>query len=285
MEFDMSSKDKILEFLEENKESYTSGEAMAAALGLSRNAVWKAINDLRKLGYQIDAVSNKGYRLSEGTDIISKQGILSYLNKDKADMLSDNILIYDTLESTNKLAKERAISGSPNGSLIIAKQQSLGKGRRDHLFYSPEGGIYMSIILSPDFLPTLDKDVITAYTGVSVCQAIEELCGISPSIKPINDLFVNGKKICGILTESGMEYETGLVQWIVVGIGINFDTDVNSFPTDLQEIIGTLFAPGKGPISKNQLIANIYSRLLNWDGLDENRIKDEFQRRIILQNR
>ena len=279
----MSSKDKILEFLEENKESYTSGEAMAAALGLSRNAVWKAINDLRKLGYQIDAISNKGYRLSKGTDIISKQGILSYLNKDKADMLSDNILIYDTLESTNKLAKEKAISGSPNGSLIIAKQQSLGKGRRDHLFYSPEGGIYMSIILSPDFLPTLDKDVITAYTGVSVCKAIEELCDIIPGIKPINDLFVNGRKICGILTESGIEYETGLVQWIVVGIGINFDTDVNSFPTDLQEIIGTLFTPGHGSISKNQLIANIYERLLNWDGLDENRIKDEFQRRITMQ--
>jgi len=285
MEFDMSSKDKILEFLEENKESYTSGEAMAAALGLSRNAVWKAINDLRKLGYQIDAISNKGYRLSKETDIISKQGIISYLNKEKADMLSDNILIYDTVESTNKLAKEKAISGSPNGSLIIAKQQSLGKGRRDHLFYSPEGGIYMSIILSPDFLPTLDKDVITAYTGVSVCKAIEELCDIVPGIKPINDLFVNGRKICGILTESGIEYETGLVQWIVVGIGINFDTDVNSFPTDLQEIIGTLFAPGHGSISKNQLIANIYGRLLNWDGLDENRIKDEFQRRIILQNR
>ena len=283
MEFDMSSKDKILEFLEENKESYTSGEAMAAALGLSRNAVWKAINDLRKLGYQIDAISNKGYRLSKGTDIISKQGILSYFNKDKADMLSDNILIYDTLESTNKLAKEKAISGSPNGSLIIAKQQSLGKGRRDHLFYSPEGGIYMSIILSPDFLPTLDKDVITAYTGVSVCKAIEELCDIIPGIKPINDLFVNGRKICGILTESGIEYETGLVQWIVVGIGINFDTDVNSFPTDLQEIIGTLFTPGHGSISKNQLIANIYERLLNWDGLDENRIKDEFQRRITMQ--
>ena len=279
----MSSKDKILEFLEENKESYTSGEAMAAALGLSRNAVWKAINDLRKLGYQIDAISNKGYRLSKGTDIISKQGILSYFNKDKADMLSDNILIYDTLESTNKLAKEKAISGSPNGSLIIAKQQSLGKGRRDHLFYSPEGGIYMSIILSPDFLPTLDKDVITAYTGVSVCKAIEELCDIIPGIKPINDLFVNGRKICGILTESGIEYETGLVQWIVVGIGINFDTDVNSFPTDLQEIIGTLFTPGHGSISKNQLIANIYERLLNWDGLDENRIKDEFQRRITMQ--
>ena len=279
----MSSKDKILEFLEENKESYTSGEAMAAALGLSRNAVWKAINDLRKLGYKIDAISNKGYRLSKGTDIISKQGILSYFNKDKADMLSDNILIYDTLESTNKLAKEKAISGSPNGSLIIAKQQSLGKGRRDHLFYSPEGGIYMSIILSPDFLPTLDKDVITAYTGVSVCKAIEELCDIIPGIKPINDLFVNGRKICGILTESGIEYETGLVQWIVVGIGINFDTDVNSFPTDLQEIIGTLFTPGHGSISKNQLIANIYERLLNWDGLDENRIKDEFQRRITMQ--
>ena len=277
----MNSKEKILAFLESNKDTYTSGEAMATSLGLSRNAVWKAINELRKSGYEIDAVSNKGYRLATSTDIISKQGILSYLASDVIDKCSEDIQIYDALESTNKTAKASAISGANHGTLIVAKSQTLGKGRRDHSFYSPTGGIYMSIILSPAELPTLDKDVLTAYTGVSVCNAIKELCGIEPKIKPINDLFVNGKKICGILTESGIEFETGLVQWIVIGIGINFDSDISSFPAELQDIVDSLFLPGKATITKNQLIARIYDSLLDWNNIDEDTIKAEYQKRLI----
>ena len=276
----MTSKEKILAFLETNKDSYTSGEAMATSLGLSRNAIWKAINDLRKEGYHIDAVSNKGYRLAKDNDIISKQGILSYIN-DSNSPASDNIHIYEAVASTNKTAKEMAIAGANHGTLIIARKQESGKGRRNHIFFSPEGGIYMSIILSPDKLPTLDKDVLTAYTGVSVCNAINELCSIAPRIKPINDLFVDSRKICGILTESGIEFETGLVQWIVIGIGINFDSNISAFPKDLQDIVGSLYLPGQAQISKNQLIANIYERLLCWDNLDEDKIKAEYNNRLI----
>ena len=276
----MTSKEKILAFLETNKDSYTSGEAMATSLGLSRNAIWKAINDLRKEGYHIDAVSNKGYRLAKDNDIISKQGILSYIN-DSNSPVSDNIHIYEAVASTNKTAKEMAIAGANHGTLIIARKQESGKGRRNHIFFSPEGGIYMSIILSPDKLSTLDKDVLTAYTGVSVCNAINELCSIAPRIKPINDLFVDSRKICGILTESGIEFETGLVQWIVIGIGINFDSNISAFPKDLQDIVGSLYLPGHAQISKNQLIANIYERLLCWDNLDEDKIKAEYNNRLI----
>ena len=287
----MSSKEKVLELLELNKGTYTSGEAIATHLQLSRNAVWKAINELRKSGYTIEAVSNKGYMLSNSTDIVSKQGILSYLtpptSNASGDMItetysnSDFIHIYDVLDSTNRTAKELAISGKKHGELIVSKSQTLGKGRRDHSFYSPEGGIYMSIILSPDKLPTLDKDVLTAYTGVSVCDAIKELCNIAPRIKPINDLFVDGRKICGILTESGIEFETDLVQWIVIGIGINFDSDISTFPKDLQEIAGSIFAPGQATISKNQLIAAIYKRLIDWENIDTQTIKAEYQKRLI----
>ena len=274
----MSSKDKVLELLEKNKNTYISGEAIASSLGISRNAIWKAINELRKQGYVIEAANKKGYRLGTDNDIISAQGILSYMDKAPDNSL---IHIYDTLDSTNKTAKEMAMSTVCHGSLIIARSQTIGKGRGTHSFYSPEGGIYMSVILSPDKLPTLEPDVITAYTGVTVSTAIECLSNLSPKIKPINDLFIDGHKICGILTESGIEFDSGMVQWIVVGIGINFDSDISQFPEDLQQIVGSLFKKGQAPISKNQLIAEIYSRLLDWSQIDKNKILEKFNERLI----
>ena len=271
----MSSKDRVLEFLEHNKEDYISGEYMAESLGLSRTAVWKAIKELRNQGYIIEASSKRGYILGTSNDIISESGIVADLLAYSADKASEKkekiysavisaqgmIHIHETLDSTNRTAKEMAIAGTQGGTVVIAKSQTLGKGRREHEFFSPEGGIYMSIILTPDMLPNLEPDVITALAGVSVCEAVQDLCGIEPGIKPVNDLFVDGKKICGILTESGIEFDTGTVQWIVIGIGINFDSDINDFPKELQSIAGTLFEPGKAAVTKNRLIAAIICNL------------------------
>lgn len=274
----MSSKDKVLELLEKNKNTYISGEAIASSLGISRNAIWKAINELRKQGYVIEAVNKKGYRLGESNDIISAQGILSNMDRNIDSAL---IHIFDTLDSTNKTAKEMAMEGICHGSLIIARSQTIGKGRGTHSFYSPEGGIYMSVILSPEMLPTLEPDVITAYTGITVSDSIESLTGLSPKIKPINDLFIDGRKVCGILTESGIEFDSGMVQWIVVGIGINFDSDISQFPEDLQSIVGSLFKNGQAPISKNQLIAEIYNHLLDWRQVNKEQILKKFNERLI----
>lgn len=271
----MSSKDRVLDFLEKNKEDYISGEFMAESLGLSRTAVWKAIKELRNQGYVIEASSKKGYILGTSNDIISESGIIAELStysgngaSGKKEKIYNAILsaegmihIHETLDSTNKAAKEQAIAGATGGTLVIAKSQTLGKGRREHEFFSPEGGIYMSIILTPEMLPSLEPDVITALAGVSVCEAVQDLCGIVPKIKPVNDLFVDGKKICGILTESGTEFDTGTVQWIVIGIGINFDSDINEFPKELQSIAGSLFEPGKSFVTKNRLIAAIICNL------------------------
>ena len=273
----MSSKDKVLELLEKNKNTYISGEAIASSLGISRNAIWKAINELRKQGYVIEAVNKKGYRLGESNDIISAQGILSNMDRNIDSAL---IHIFDTLDSTNKTAKEMAMEGICHGSLIIARSQTIGKGRGTHSFYSPEGGIYMSVILSPDKLPTLEPDVITAYTGITVSDSIESLTGLSPKIKPINDLFIDERKVCGIITESGIEFDSGMVQWIVVGIGINFDSDISQFPEDLQSIVGSLFKNGQAPISKNQLIAEIYSHLLDWSQVNKEQILKKFNERL-----
>ena len=260
----MSSKDKVLEFLELNKESYISGEAMATSLGLSRNAIWKAINELRKAGYEIDAISNKGYKLKEGNDILSEAGIISYLSPALQTKYKENnsIRIYDIVNSTNRLAKEAAIAGACHGQTILANEQTEGRGRKDHSFYSPRGGLYMSIILRPEKLKTLEPDKITITTGNAVCDSIEKLAGIRPTLKPINDLFINGKKICGILTEAGTEFETGDVQWIVVGIGINFSSDISTFPEDIKKTATSLFSNSCGTTTRNQLAAVIIERIL-----------------------
>lgn len=287
----MSSKDKVLEFLELNKGTYISGESLAESLALSRTAVWKAVNELRKSGYEIDAVSNKGYMLGESNDILSAAGIISCLDSDvqKRYKGKDLICVYDTVSSTNRLAKELAIAGGEHGSVIIANEQTTGRGRRDHSFYSPKGGLYMSILLRPeggallgglqgapddskgvyaDGARPLTPDVVTGAVGNSVIDAIKNLTGISTRLKPINDLFIGDKKVCGILTEAGTEFETGLIQWMVVGIGINFDSDMDSFPEDIKEIATSLFAPGKATVSKNKLAAEIINRIIGETILD-----------------
>ena len=261
----MSSKDKILALLEANKSTFLSGEAMASSLGISRNAIWKAINDLRKNGYEIEAVSNKGYRLAGQNDILSAAGISSYLKEDVADIYKENdslIHIYDSIPSTNRKAKELAITDLKYGTLVIANEQSEGRGRADHSFYSPKGGLYMSVVMTPDHLPSTNSDEITTFIGNAVCDAISSLTDTKPTLKPINDLFVGDKKICGILTEAGTEFETGLLQWIVIGIGINFNSDINAFPEDIKNKATSLFSDNDITITRNQLVAEILNRIL-----------------------
>ena len=184
----MSSKDRVLEFLENNKEDYISGEAMATSLGLSRNSIWKAINELRKSGYNIDAISNKGYKLAGANDILSAAGIVSYIN-DKVRKIyqsdQDLIRIYDTTSSTNRIAKELAIAGMPHGTLVISNEQTEGRGRKDHSFFSPKGGLYMSILLRPEYMDIgeLKPDAVTMAVGNSVIDAIEQYWNAGETFK------------------------------------------------------------------------------------------------------
>lgn len=233
----MTSKEKILQLLVENKDQYISGEYIAKDLGISRNAIWKAMNDLRQSGYIIDAVKNKGYCLSSKNDIISAPDILNYMHNPKAVSLS----IHDSLESTNRTAKELAISKVVHGTTIIADQQTGGVAHNSKKFSSPTGGVYMSIILDPDRLSVKDNSIISAFSAVSVCKAIEDVSDITPSIQLVTDIFNGEEKIVGILNESAFDFETEKLQWIVIGIGI----------------------PGKIAENRNQLIAAILNNILS----------------------
>ncbi len=256
----MTTSEKVLFILESNKNIYMSGEEMAGQCGVSRNAVWKAIKDLRIKGYDIEAISNKGYRLAGSTDIISAEGIKACLPKDLSEA---DILVYESLDSTSDKAKELAMKGGNHGTVIVAVTQTGGRGRKDHTFHSPEGGLYMSIVLKPERLKSTDSKAVTSFVGGAVISAIKELTGIEPYIDGINDLYVKGKKICGILLESGSEFDSNSLQWIVAGIGINFDSDINKFPEDVKERASSLFETGKATITKNELIAKIMEKILD----------------------
>ena len=260
MGIEMTTAERVLFILESNKDSYTSGEEMARQCSVSRNAVWKAIKDLREKGYNIEAISNKGYRLTDKNDIISVEGIKAKLPEgfDKAD-----IFVYDSLKSTSDKAKELAMAGAPHGTVIVALTQTGGRGRRDHSFFSPEGGLYMSIVLRPEDMFSTDSKEVTTFTGEAVIEAIRELSGIEAYIGGVNDLYVDGKKICGILLESGSEFDSNTLQWIVAGIGINFDSDISGFPEDVKERASSLFEYGKATITKNALMARVIEKVLD----------------------
>jgi BirA family biotin operon repressor/biotin-[acetyl-CoA-carboxylase] ligase len=277
----MSSKKNILALLENRRDEYISGEYIAEQFNISRNAVGKAINEIKKDGYKINAVTNKGYCLCDDNDILSVQGMLPHLSQINT---SEKIFVHDILESTNKTAKEKAISGAEHGTVIIANCQTAGKGRYGRAFYSPLNyGIYMSFILRPSQFYFSTPTLITAFAAVSVCEAIETISDKKPRIKWVNDIFIDKKKICGILTEAVMDFESGNTQWIVVGVGINFNKPPSiDFPEDLQQIAGAIFETDSLPTTRNCLCSEIINRIIHSESHDEKKILEEYRRRMYI---
>ena len=206
-------------------------------------------------------------------NILSKQHILPHLASDltqgQSGSFSEQIFIYNSLESTNITAKEMAVSGTgKHGTVIIADFQSAGKGRCGKSFHSPAGhGLYISFILDSAQIGFSTPTLITAFAAVSVCDAIEAVSDKTPQIKWVNDVFLGEKKICGILTESVTTPEVTTsertaTQLVVLGIGINFNTPATEFPEDLQHIAGSLFRAGTAPITRNHLTAELINRIL-----------------------
>lgn len=266
-------KEKILSILEENRGESVSGGKMAERLGVTRAAVNKAVASLRAQGFQIEAVTGRGYRLVPECDRLSAAGIRRWLKKNK----ERTILIFDEVASTNLTAKE-VLPDCGDGALVLAQRQSMGRGRMGRSFYSPQDmGVYMTIGLHPQ--GSAEQSVfITVAAAVAVSRAIDILYGIKTQIKWVNDIYYDGKKVCGILTEGAVEMESGGVTHAVLGIGINTRYPENGLPEELAQKVGIL-PQGRG-VTKNRLAAEVanqfdllYERLYELEYLDEYRKK------------
>ena len=236
----MGTKEKVLALFEKNKGIYLSGEEIADKLNVSRNSVWKAVGNLRKDGYEIDAVPSRGYCLSEDTDILSNQGISKYLKPICHDLVLE---VLPEVASTNVLLREKAGSGLQEGYCVIANAQTKGKGRLGRSFYSPsDTGVYLSLLLRPAERSPTDAIKITTMAAVAACRAIEQVSEKQAQIKWVNDIFMDGKKVSGILTEASLNLETSSLDYVVLGIGINAYPPKEGFPKEIEQIAGAVFS-------------------------------------------
>ena len=256
----VTTKGKLLALLEDNKETFFSGEEIARTLQISRAAVWKAVNALREDGYTIDAVTNKGYRLSPDSDILSPQGIRKFLKPEYKNL---DLTVLPTAPSTNALVREKANQGCPEGCVIVACGQTAGRGRYGRQFFSPvDTGVYLSLLLRPTAYSPQQATCLTAAAAAAMCQAIESMTGQQPGIKWVNDIFLHGKKVCGILTEAAVNLETGSLDYMVLGAGVNLYPPLEGFPEEIQSIAGSVLEH-RTPEAKNRLAGEFLNRF--WD--------------------
>ncbi|MDR3296265.1 MAG: biotin--[acetyl-CoA-carboxylase] ligase [Clostridiales Family XIII bacterium] len=234
-----STKSELLKQLEDSGGAFVSGGTLAALLGISRAAVWKAAEDLRAEGYGIEAATRKGYRLTAGSDRLSLHGIAPYLDSS----LAGRIHIFDAVDSTNLTAREMLLSGAPPGTVILAEEQRRGRGRLGRDFFSPRtDSLYCSFILTPP-AGFREAQMVTVAASVAVCWAAEKWTGCQCEIKWVNDIFVGGKKICGILTEASADLEGGGVESLILGVGVNINMGEADFPEALRAAAGALSLP------------------------------------------
>jgi len=255
----MSTREKVLDCLRRKEGSYISGGELSRRLGVSRSAIWKAVENLRDDGYAIEARTNNGYRFGTGDGRISLCRLKDFLP-------SSDIEVWEEVDSTNRVAKQRAVDGCPDGTLVVARRQSSGRGRLGRSFSSPHGGIYLSLVLRPhgDIENAL---LVTSAAAVATAMAIEETTSFRCGIKWVNDLYWQGKKVVGILAEGVMDMENGSLSAVVVGIGINFCTQQQDFPPEFRSVAGSLYAgPSQVPdgVDQNDLVASLVRHLMDF---------------------
>ncbi len=252
----MATKDQILSLLLSCRGSYLSGEELALAIGISRAAVWKGVKALREAGFPIDAQPNRGYRLETGLDILSASGIQGLLNPG----LPLKIQLLPTVTSTNALLREQAEGGAPEGTVLVSGSQSKGRGRLGRSFFSPaDTGVYLSVLLRPDYETPSRAAALTTLAALAACQTVTDIAGRQAKIKWVNDVFLKGKKVAGILTEAALSMESGAVDYIVLGVGFNLYAPKEGFPPELAGVAGAILDTPRDN-GKNALTAAFLNR-------------------------
>ena len=272
----MSVKSEVIKVLEANRAQAISGQEIADQIKVSRAAVWKAIKSLKEEGYYIEATPNRGYVLLENSDVLSSQGINHYLDEPL------DIYTYKSVTSTNTLMKKLAIDYHNDYAVIVAEEQTEGRGRFGRSFFSPaKKGIYMSLLIKNQ-KSLQDATMITIQSAVALTRAIDELYGIDPKIKWVNDLYYQGKKICGILSEAISDFESGMIEAVIIGIGLNVSTSKEEFGNELAAKATSL---GLENANRNQLIAEIIKQLFKVINEDFKDVLDEYKDKSCVLNK
>ncbi|MCL4499761.1 MAG: biotin--[acetyl-CoA-carboxylase] ligase [Chloroflexi bacterium] len=244
----------VLAVLKERFGAFVSGEELGRHAGVSRTAIWKRINHIRSLGYGIESSTRRGYRLVKVTGKLIPEEVGWGLN---TATVGRSILHYDEVASTNEEAKRLAIEGAEDGAVLIAEEQTGGRGRLGRGWISPRGGIWLSVILRPRIAPS-DGPKVMMLAASSVFATLRS-AGLAASIKWPNDIIVGGKKVCGILTEMASQPE--IVDHIIVGIGLNANISLELFSTDIRACATSLEAELGHPVERLKLVQGLLQGL------------------------
>lgn len=247
---------KLLDAFTNNEEDYLSGQYLADLIGCSRAAIWKHIEELRKEGFQLEAVRRKGYRIMKTPEKVTADEIRLGL---QTNFLGRHIHYEESVDSTQKIAHRLAYEDVPEGTMVIAEEQLSGKGRMARKWYSPKyTGIWMSIILRPN-IPPPKAPQLTLIAAVAVVQTIQELTKLTPQIKWPNDILINGKKVTGILTE--LLAEADRINAIIIGIGINVNQQLEDYPEELRDIATSLSIEAGAKLERAHFIKTMLLKL------------------------
>lgn len=250
------SQERVYQVLSAAGSEFVSGQQLSEGLGITRAAVWKAVESLRRQGYDIEARSGCGYRLCSLSDRLGQREIAAYLTAPR-----DNIYVYESIDSTNTQCKRLAMNGAVDGTVVMAEEQTAGRGRKGRSFQSPQGlGLYLSILWLPQCEPSRLLP-LTSLAAVAVSRAMERVTGERADIKWPNDLLLRDKKIAGILTEMALEGESGQIDYVVLGIGINVHHKAADFTEEVAAMASSLDAELGVTVSRPRLAAALMEEL------------------------
>ncbi len=239
--------DKILNILK-NSHEHVSGEFLSSSLNVSRTAIWKHIKNLKNKGYHIEGISNKGYKLISSPDKINRPDLFSKLTTKE---IGRNFIHFDFIDSTNLKAKEFAKNKCPNGTIVVSEEQASGSGRFKRRWNSPKGGLWFTLVLRPH-IPTSEAPKITQITAACIYKTLKKF-DIDSKIKWPNDIYLNGKKLCGILCEMNCDMDS--INYLVIGIGMNINLDIELLDSDVQETATSLKKEYNMDFDRNEILA------------------------------